>query len=74
MSTVRPPFFFRWLSPKFILCDFPGEEKVIYLTFDDGPIPEATPEVLEILKKYGLTPAQVVEKFKIYCSYAEVAK
>ncbi|MEI7500344.1 MAG: polysaccharide deacetylase family protein [Bacteroidota bacterium] len=53
MSFHGSPFFFRWLSPKFILCDFPGEEKVIYLTFDDGPIPEATPEVLEILKKYG---------------------
>jgi hypothetical protein len=28
----------------------------------------------EILKKYGLTAAQVVEKFKIYNTYAEVAK
>jgi len=28
----------------------------------------------EILKKYGLTVAQVVEKFKIYNTYAEVAK
>ena len=24
-------------------------EKVVYLTFDDGPIPEATPFVLDIL-------------------------
>ena len=30
----------------------PGQEKVIYLTFDDGPVPEATPEVLDILGKY----------------------
>ncbi len=28
-------------------------EKVIYLTFDDGPVPEVTPEILEILEKYG---------------------
>ncbi|MDD5189866.1 MAG: hypothetical protein PHE50_02355 [Dehalococcoidales bacterium] len=28
----------------------------------------------EILKKYGLTPAQVVEKFKIYNTYSEVKK
>lgn len=28
--------------------------KVIYLTFDDGPVPEVTPEVLEILDYYGL--------------------
>jgi peptidoglycan/xylan/chitin deacetylase (PgdA/CDA1 family) len=29
-------------------------EKVIYLTFDDGPVPEVTPQVLDILDKYGL--------------------
>lgn len=28
------------------------KEKVIYLTFDDGPIPEVTPWVLQLLKKY----------------------
>ena len=28
-----------------------GEEKVIALTFDDGPWPHSTPQVLEILKK-----------------------
>ncbi len=27
-------------------------EKVIYLTFDDGPVPEITPKVLDILDKY----------------------
>lgn len=26
--------------------------KAVYLTFDDGPIPEVTPKVLAILKKY----------------------
>ena len=53
MSFVRPPFFFRWLSPEYLVCDLPGYEKVIYLTFDDGPIPEATPEVLAILKGFS---------------------
>ena len=52
MSAVQPPFFIRWLSPEYLVCDFPGSDKVIYLTFDDGPIPEATPEVLDILLKY----------------------
>lgn len=28
-------------------------EKVIYLTFDDGPVPEVTPQVLDILDTYG---------------------
>lgn len=30
----------------------PTEEKVIYLTFDDGPIPELTPWVLDTLNKF----------------------
>ncbi len=31
----------------------PGAEKVLYLTFDDGPHETATPFVLETLKQYG---------------------
>ncbi len=31
----------------------PTKEKIIYLTFDDGPHPEATPFVLEQLKNYN---------------------
>lgn len=29
------------------------EEKVVYLTFDDGPVPEVTPWVLEELEKFN---------------------
>ena len=29
-------------------------EKAVYLTFDDGPIPEATPFILDTLAKYGI--------------------
>jgi len=32
----------------------PEGEKVVYLTFDDGPIPEMTPWVLDILDKYQI--------------------
>lgn len=28
--------------------------EAVYLTFDDGPIPEVTPKVLEILDRYGV--------------------
>ena len=28
--------------------------KVVYLTFDDGPLPECTPQVLDILAQYGV--------------------
>jgi len=31
----------------------PESEKVIYLTFDDGPVPKVTPWALEILKAYN---------------------
>lgn len=31
-----------------------ASSKVVYLTFDDGPIPECTPEVLDILARYGV--------------------
>lgn len=29
------------------------KEKAVYLTFDDGPIPEATPFILKTLEEYG---------------------
>jgi peptidoglycan/xylan/chitin deacetylase (PgdA/CDA1 family) len=29
-------------------------EKAVYLTFDDGPIPEATPFILDTLKAFGV--------------------
>jgi peptidoglycan-N-acetylglucosamine deacetylase len=31
----------------------PTKEKIVYLTFDDGPHPDITPFVLELLKKYN---------------------
>lgn len=46
ISTVGKAFF-----PS-LLWNFNDKEKVIYLTFDDGPIPEITPWVLEELRKY----------------------
>lgn len=35
------------------LCDGKTNRKVVALTFDDGPDPENTPVVLDILKKYS---------------------
>jgi len=29
-------------------------QKTVYLTFDDGPVPEATPDVLDILDSFGV--------------------
>ncbi len=29
-------------------------KRIVYLTFDDGPIPETTPYIIDTLKKYGV--------------------
>ncbi len=56
----RPPRFFRWLVPGgiFRITDDSsragGDAPVVYLTFDDGPIPEVTPWVLDTLDRYGI--------------------
>lgn len=45
-----------WLLKKFYpscIWDIPTQEKIIYLTFDDGPHPVATPFVLDELKKHN---------------------
>lgn len=42
----------KWLFPQFIWEVSSTDEKSIYLTFDDGPIPEATPLVLDLLNRF----------------------
>lgn len=46
----------EWLTNLFpaAIWRIPGGGKVIYLTFDDGPVPEVTPEVLDILDKFQI--------------------
>ncbi|MEP7263437.1 MAG: polysaccharide deacetylase family protein [Bacteroidota bacterium] len=45
---------FHWLSYLFpsLIWKIKTSEKILYLTFDDGPIPEVTPWVLRELEKY----------------------
>ncbi len=52
MYLVKTPRFLEGLFPNFT-WNIKTEEKVLYLTFDDGPIPEVTPWVLEQLAKYN---------------------
>jgi peptidoglycan-N-acetylglucosamine deacetylase len=47
----RAPFFLPWLYPT-LTWRIHGEEKVLYLTFDDGPIPGPTEFILELLKEH----------------------
>jgi len=53
MYLVKSPFILTEFSKKSILWKLPKNEKRIYLTFDDGPVPEVTPEVLDLLKAYN---------------------
>lgn len=48
MYFVNAPFFLRWYYPD-VTFNRSRKEKKIYLTFDDGPIPEITPWLLDTL-------------------------
>ena len=53
MILEQPSFWLRWLFPKAI-WRMDQNERSVYLTFDDGPIPESTPFILETLAHYGI--------------------
>ena len=53
MIIEQPTIWLRWIYPKALWRMDPKEHSV-YLTFDDGPIPEATPFILDTLSKYGV--------------------
>ena len=53
MFIEQPPQFLRILYPKAI-WRMNKNEKAVYLTFDDGPIPVVTPWVLDLLDKYKI--------------------
>ena len=56
MIIEQPPRIYRRLFPG-TLWRIPapnGKPKSVYLTFDDGPIPEMTPWILEVLDKYKI--------------------
>lgn len=48
---VKTPEFVQRIYPK-RTWSFPNSTQTVYLTFDDGPIPEVTPWVLSELKKH----------------------
>jgi peptidoglycan-N-acetylglucosamine deacetylase len=49
---VQFPRIFRILLGKNLLWHKKTSSKVIYLTFDDGPVPEVTPQILDILDNF----------------------
>ena len=53
MFIEQPAKWLRWLYPKAI-WRMDKNDHSVYLTFDDGPIPESTPFILETLRKYNI--------------------
>lgn len=53
MIIEQPPFLFRLFFTE-SFWRIQGREKCVYLTFDDGPIPQVTPWVLNLLDKYNI--------------------
>jgi peptidoglycan/xylan/chitin deacetylase (PgdA/CDA1 family) len=54
MTVYSAPFWLRAIYPKELIWRVPTGKREVFLTFDDGPIPEVTPLVLSILKKYNI--------------------
>ncbi|RDC54489.1 polysaccharide deacetylase family protein [Pedobacter chinensis] len=52
MYLIKSPFLLKWYYPS-LLWNKSRTEKVIYLTFDDGPIPNVTDFVLKTLKAFN---------------------
>lgn len=50
----QPPLLYRLLFPEAVWRINRRGRKVVYLTFDDGPIPEVTPWVLDLLDDEGI--------------------
>jgi peptidoglycan/xylan/chitin deacetylase (PgdA/CDA1 family) len=48
---IKTPYILRWIS----LCRVPKQDnkKIIYLSFDDGPHPDSTYEILRILELHN---------------------
>ncbi len=53
MIIEQPSIWLRWLYPR-ALWRMNKHERAVYLTFDDGPIPESTPFILQTLAEYNI--------------------
>ena len=54
MLIEQPPLLYRLLFPEAVWRIKKKKRKVVFLTFDDGPIPETTPWVLDMLDVHGV--------------------
>jgi peptidoglycan/xylan/chitin deacetylase (PgdA/CDA1 family) len=48
------PYWLRKLGGSGLTWEIAGDVKSLYLSFDDGPHPDTSPPILEILDRYGI--------------------
>lgn len=48
------PYMHQWKQQRLVITDVKTSQKVVALTFDDGPDPTNTPVLLDILKKHNV--------------------
>ncbi len=53
MIIEQPSIYLRWIYPK-AYWRMDRREHAVYLTFDDGPIPQSTPFILRTLRHYNI--------------------
>ena len=53
MLVERPPLIYRMIFPETV-WRIHKRDHTVYLTFDDGPIPDVTPAILDVLGRYGV--------------------
>jgi peptidoglycan-N-acetylglucosamine deacetylase len=69
---IKTPWWLKKLYPSSLTWSMPGDEKNLYLSFDDGPHHTATPFVLDTLKQFNAKATffcigkNVVEHKEIY--------
>ena len=52
MILEQPSFWLRWMFPT-AFWRMDKDERAVYLTFDDGPMPQATPFILDTLREFN---------------------
>src|SRR5690606_16098676 len=50
---IKSPFWLRWMYPQ-LTWHRSRDQPCLYLTFDDGPVPEITIDILDILKSFNI--------------------
>jgi peptidoglycan/xylan/chitin deacetylase (PgdA/CDA1 family) len=69
---IKSPIWLRLLYPQ-LLWHKNRKEQTLYLTFDDGPIPDVTPSILKILKKHEIKATFFCVGENVY-KYPEIFK